>query len=335
MSEITIPFKKVKAAQLPPLTREKLKLDFKQMEPIIPHQPFLAVFTGLSGMGKTYATAALLKMMCDYDMLHEMYIITPTLETNRDLFENVPCYDEDNVYEGDDGTGDLIKALADMKARRRYLDRYRFLYDQYMAGTLNESGENELWEFAMDNNGVLWTPPKHKEGFALVIDDMQGMNAYSNNRADNPYTKIAIKFRHLAGGFSLFFLNQSFKNSSASAIRNNSTVRAYWASLGARDVHEHSGKTMPLRVFSQMYHHATSEPHGFLFVDVNNIKMPFRRGFDEFYMIPSLEEMVRNPKVVHFSKLGKQSKRKQLEDDVREELMEDEDTKKKKKKKRR
>lgn len=123
----------------------------------------------------------------------------------------------------------------------------------------------------------------------LFLDDLSHTELYSRSRT-NPLNNLTLRHRHLGGegyGISIIFAVQTFNTGVSKALRENTQQFLLFASRDVNvveDMYEGVGGDCTSEEFEKLYHHATSEPHGFLLVDNNTDDKDriFRMGWDTF-----------------------------------------------------
>lgn len=268
------------------------------------HQNCLVI--GKRGSGKSVSAVNLIEMM-KYD---RVFIISPTMASNKDLMERLNV-DEADVFEDPDDIEclDIIREAIEQEADDldKYLDdmkKYNLLMRLMNRKSPIDIPEELLVDFFNPQSGN-FEKPTHKWGgkkpmCGLLIDDCVGSRLFS--KGIQRLNKLTILHRHLGGlknvegaiGLSLFFLVQSYvvaHGGISKCIRNNATTIILFKTKNSRElnqiVEECSGEIEP-EVFMEMYNYALQCKHDFLFIDLHKKDehaSSFRRNFNEF-LIP-------------------------------------------------
>jgi hypothetical protein len=271
---------------------------------------FNLVVSGKRGSGKSVAIINLLKQLQDAGCLDRLFIISPTIYSNKHILDMVK-YDPDDVYE--EPSKDALESVIDAVEQEaldyeEYIEKLK-VYKQYMQfmktgrGKFDDSELFDLW----DPESQMITKPVHKwDGkkpvMVLFCDDCQGSPIYN---VRSKLSNYVIRHRHLgqlrksygALGLSMIFAVQSYKSAGGGlprALRGQATQLIIFKS---KDIHElddiadECGGEVSKEVFMKVYEAATDEPHSFLFIDLHkkdNHPSMFRKKFSTF-LIP--EEM--------------------------------------------
>lgn len=129
-------------------------------------------FVGPRGSGKTYNGTVYIKWMVDHGYFTRVYIISPTMESNGFIYENVPIRPGD-VYSDPKGGWEAIqdivrKVLADVKL---YLDmkKYKKAYD-YMKEVTWMGLTKEKKDFLLEQQDKIQS---FYEDFLLAMEEVQ------------------------------------------------------------------------------------------------------------------------------------------------------------------
>ena len=279
--------------------------------PGLPKMHFNLVSCARRGSGKTVSIVNLLKKLQDAKVLDRIFIISPTIKSNKKILEMIKV-DEDDIYDeptaasldaviekGNEEATDYDEYIEQMKIYKKYLR-----YMKTGRGTLRDEDIFDLY----DGETQTIQPPKHKWNgkkpvMALFIDDAQGSPLFSVKSKIHNYT---IKHRHLfelkgggALGLSLIFAVQSFKsnaNGIPRSVRGNCTHIMLHRTKDINELNdiadEFSGE-VSRETFMKIYDYATSIDYGFLWIDLHKKKedlSPYRRCFDEYIIIDEEKE---------------------------------------------
>ena len=130
----------------------------------------------------------------------------------------------------------------------------------------------------------------------LILDDCQGSNVYTVSRT-GMLNHLAIKHWHVP--VTVCFLVQSWVGVPRT-MRLNATQYIIFKTSDRTQldqIYSAFANTIPRNTFYQLFEEATSEPHGFLYIDVVPKKpfMQFRQGFNDF-LVPESDGEIRNVK---------------------------------------
>lgn len=257
------------------------------------------------GLGKSTCCVNLIEKM-KYDRL---FIISPTMKSNKDLMARLNI-DEEDVYEDPDDVSclDLIKQAVEQEAEDldKYIEdlkKYNQLMKNLNSNKPIEMSDELLYTFFNPDTGN-FEKPKHrwngrKPLCGLLVDDCLGSRLFS--KGIQRLNKMTILHRHIGGlknmdgaiGLSLYFLVQSYVcqyGGISRCIRNNATSIILFKTKNEKElqqvVDECSGEIEP-SIFLKFYEYAIQEPHDFLFIDLHKKKehpSGFRRNFNEYLL---------------------------------------------------
>jgi len=248
----------------------------------------LAAFIAPRGSGKTNACAALAKEYIDHGVFNEIFIISPTYESNDALFIlQVP---RDHVYENATQGQYAIMAIEHriVKAGKEWRDfeAYKACYKRWLRHehTLKD-------EMILQQNEYREPPKMKKPCFLVIIDDMSCTDLYSTSN-DNPLNNFVLRHRHHGQlGVSLFFLVQNFKHGIANFLRQNVQIFFLWPVNDAHlieGIYQEFANICTFSQFLQIFAQATEDPHSFLTIEPfqEDPDKRFRKNFDTFLTIP-------------------------------------------------
>jgi hypothetical protein len=129
----------------------------------------------------------------------------------------------------------------------------------------------------------------------LILDDCQGSNVYTVARA-GMLNHLSIKHRHVP--VTICFLVQSWVGVPRT-IRLNATQYLIFKTsdvMQLDQIYSAFANTVSRECFDSVYHEATKDDHGFLYIDVVPKKpwMQFCKGFNDFRVVNGGE--IRNVK---------------------------------------
>ena len=253
----------------------------------------LLCVVGKRGSGKTVFIVNFLRMMKEQGCLDKLILITPTYESNKANFKDLPV-DEENIINPDDPTAvQQIRNIVD--AERDLLDEYYEKMDRWnelMKQIKSRRPIDELDEDLLEEFGEDMTKPKHyldgrKPVIACFVDDALGTKIYGNKSG---LSNLVILHRHLgvskalgsALGITMIFATQSYKSNVygiSPTIRNNCTSIAIFKTKSDKElqgIQEEIAGFCTKEEFMSVYEKAMHEcgcgcksDHNILFVDTS------------------------------------------------------------------
>lgn len=244
------------------------------------------VVSGKRGSGKSVAVMNLLKKLQEAKNLDRVFIISPTIYSNKHILDLIK-YDAEDVYEEPtkESLEKVIEAVeAEATDYEEYIEQMK-LYKKYLRyiktgrGTLKDEDVLDLY----DNETQSIQPPEHKWGgrkptMLLLMDDCQGSPIYN---VKSKLSNYVIRHRHLgqlkksygALGLSMVFCVQSYKSAGGGlprALRGQATAMMIFKSKDTHeldDIADECGGEVDNETFLKVYEAAIDEPHSFLFID--------------------------------------------------------------------
>ena len=266
--------------------------------PDLPKLHQMSLFTSKRGSGKSVAISNLVRMF-GFDRI---FIVSPTIHSNKVMWNGLPISLGDSFDDPDEG-GIIQEIIDQIDAERDDLVRYREELKQWNKRQRDNTPScvyNEIYgksfPFSEDTKPVhRWNGRIPRLG--LIIDDCQSTKLFSNRKFLNAVTR----HRHLgqlpeggALGISMFVAIQNYKANNGGCprvLRNNCTTLAIFKMKDLKEldaIYEEVAGEVDKETFENVYAEATSEPYGFLFIDLHkkdNHPSMFRRKFNEF-LIP-------------------------------------------------
>jgi hypothetical protein len=265
----------------------------------------LTIASGKRGGGKSVAIANLVKKCKDKGYYDKVYLITPTYNSNKTIWDIADIQEED-VYEPDmNAIKNLIKLVEGEKQEwEDFLERKK-LYAKYKKDIENKPihqmrGE-DLVEYLdagfFDNAKQEWKyaverPPR----LCCIIDDCLGTDLMARRNAG--LVNLAIRHRHIADGLgiSLFMLVQSYVclGGVPRPIRENATSLLLFKindENQIKKVKEECDLPITDDEWDAMVKYAHSKEFNFLFIDFSPKceTKRFRSGMDEYIVVDSLK----------------------------------------------
>jgi hypothetical protein len=267
--------------------------------PDVPKQHSLTIFSARRGGGKSVACTAYVKKLLDVGAMQRVMIITPTWNSNKEIWKPLGIKEEDVIEPTKTALKDVVERVeAEKKEYEEYLvkkKRYREFQRVLKSTTCLEAIPMAMMVEALDG-GYFEGPPKwkhvddsHPTFCMLIIDDCMSLPILSHPSAG--LVNTCIKHRHIADGLglSICMLVQSYcaVGGVPRPIRENCTLLCLFKLKDQnqwKKIHEEIGSDVELQKFDQMFEYATSKPFGFLCIDFNP-KSPesvFRCCFNEY-----------------------------------------------------
>lgn len=251
----------------------------------------LQVVVSARGGGKTVWITNQLRMMKDMGCLDKLILVTPTYESNRALFDNLPVHHE-IIDPNDPEAVHKIKEIVEHE--RDLLDEYwdgMERYNELMKQIKSRRPIEQIDEDLLSYFGDELEKPKHwlngrKAVIACFIDDALGTRIYGSKSGLN---NLVILHRHLgvskhmgALGITMFFATQSYKSNVygiSPTIRNNCTSIAIGRTKNMKELEgiaDEVGSFCTREEFMDVYEQAMAEcgcgcvsRHNILFIDTN------------------------------------------------------------------
>lgn len=273
----------------------------------LPPLPGLFGYFGVRGSGKTTAAQSMLRKYQSAGLMHRLFVISPTYESNQFLFDGL-IEPEDAFEAANQSSLDEVIRRVDGEAHEWRLHcahkiiwrEFKRQEKEYVLGKRREIDKELLGEIIQAGLADLEEFPKYKYGDCqhpcmwLLLDDIQSSSLM------NPSTKIQgnlanllIKHRHISGrfGINVIMCFQNWKTQTGSlsrALRANLTAVALF---GYRDkkicdaIYEEVAQEIDEEAFHKAYDYATEgEKYNHLFVEFG-ARIRFRKNFDEILIV--------------------------------------------------
>lgn len=253
----------------------------------LPELPSLTCLFAHRGGGKTTFITRLVKSYGK--VLTHVYVISPTLKSQRHLFEDYLEIPKERLFQVDtipDIRAAMMHILAEVEGEyRRHKDtkKYKEAYDKLLRGKRLTMDEALL----LESRDAMPPDPIHPRPVAyLVADDLQSMG---NILRSSWWESLCVRHRHVAdgAGLSIAHLNQSLRSMSR-AVRQNASFIGLWGTHDksalddlAKECAAHASKEK----FLEMFELATKEPHDFLGIDLSGKPKGqiFSRNLETFF----------------------------------------------------
>jgi hypothetical protein len=267
-----------------------------------PKMHLLAAVVARRGGGKGVITAALIERL---QVVDRLICVSPSASSNKVLLDRFSkILDPNDIFHNVNDEQVHDKVIAKIEQERDDWEEYlakKKMYDQAMAKIRSTTplfsiSDEHLLQF---HEG----PPKYKYGdhpacILVWYDDVVGAGCMTG-RGARRLANFALMHRHTgqlkaggALGCSLLFNIQSYKTHSSlpKSVRNNLTLLLLGKVTSAKDlqaIFEELAGEVDETTFFSIYRQATSEPFGFLFLDMHPKKehpSPDRKGLDTFLL---------------------------------------------------
>jgi len=284
--EIKLPKKSAFAIETPPN-------QFKM------HQ--LSAVVASRGSGKSVIVSSLLQGLKNQGCMDRVFIISPTIASNRPIFDPLGIDEEDEYH---NPTGDSVAdVIRKVNEEQDNWEEYEFKMKIYK--TLQKLLSNkkvqlndippEYLEMAMQG-GYLDRPPECKYGhrpvLGLIIDDCQGTPLYVQS-AKNPLINLLLRHRHVGRGLgiSVWLMAQSYNSPSGipRSVRQNLTTLFLGRQKNedvVKQIAEELGGSINKEDFVKIFNkcHENDNPHDFLVIDFHpkDKEKMFRKNLNEY-----------------------------------------------------
>jgi hypothetical protein len=270
----------------------------------LPKMHFVMLAIGKRGSGKTVAIVNYLKYLQDSGCLDRLFIISPSVYSNKHILDLVK-FEEEDVYEEPTkkAIDDIIEKInIEAQEYEIYHEKLK-AYKKFMKHKDNgkfKLTDHEILSIFGDEN---FEKPKHKYNgkkpvMVALLDDCQNSEIY---RPRSNLSSLVIKHRHLgqlkesggALGLSFIFAVQSYTSLGGGlprAIRQQATLIFLFRTKDSKELAqisaECSGEISP-EMFLKVYEIATAETHNFLLIDFHpkEKQYEFRQNFNTLLVV--------------------------------------------------
>jgi len=260
----------------------------------------VAIFSGKRGAGKSVALANLLKVAMDRSYFDRIFIITPTYNSNKVIWDICYIKEEDVFLPEKDSIKNIIECIqADKDEWEEYLHKtemYKnYIRDKHRSYT---SIDDEDLLYYYDNDFINGKKPEwkyHKSGVkdhpprcSIILDDCLSLPVMA--RPSSGLVNLCISSRHICQGLgtSVFMLVQSYKCQGGvpRVIREQVTLLCLFKLCDMNQIdaiEKEIGTDITVDKFRNFLKYSTSSPHGFLSVNFAPKKgqSMFMRNFEE------------------------------------------------------
>jgi len=260
----------------------------------------LCCISAQRGCGKGVILSSLLQGLKKQNCLDRIFIMSPTIDSNRPIFEPLNINEEDEYHSADpENIQDIIKKCEDEMDEWEDYQEALLMHKLLSNPKINVNDiDPELLVKAMEL-GYLDKPVSkygHKPVLGLIIDDFQGSNLYNAN-SKNPFINLCLRHRHVAKGLglSIFMCVQTYGGAGGvpRIIRQNITSLLLGHQKNTEVIEQIAneiGGQIEKEKFMEVYNTAThnddpeTQNHNFLLIDFNP-KSPdkmFRRNLNTY-----------------------------------------------------
>ena len=281
------------------ITPPKKKAFAIETPPDVPKQHSLSVFSARRGGGKSVACTAYVKKLMDHNCMQRVMIITPTWNSNKEIFAPLNIDPEDVLEPSKTALATVIERVeAEKKEHEQYLFKKR-RYNEFkkaMRSAVSVEAMPAMMLMEAMDLGFFEGPPKWKHAddshptyCMLIIDDCLSLPIMMN--PSSGLLSLCVKHRRVADGLglSIAMLVQTYCaiGGLPRPIRENCTLLCLGKLKDLNQkakIHEEIGSDVDLDKFDQMFQYATSKPFGFLCIDFNppSPDKTFRCCFNEY-----------------------------------------------------
>jgi len=274
-----IPFKKD-----PPAPQPKDKL--------LPFNYFTCLAVGMTGSGKSYSVAKLLKYYADEGLWldgkrveQRIIFFAPTFDTNP-IYKGLQNIDYDNDVHLKYSDTLLQEVLDDLKTIKEETEKYQAflqIYKKFLkVKKMTELSAKEIatlniYDFDIAN----YPEPRYKTICVnhLIFDDLVGTSAYRAT-GTSLLTNLAIRCRHYYA--NCYFLAQTL-NSIPKNIRLQQRLQLiyrYNSKNIIQDLYDSVSGVMTEETFKEIYFSVTEEKYHFLCIDNTKQNIEIKENFD-------------------------------------------------------
>jgi hypothetical protein len=259
----------------------------------------VAVISGKRGAGKTLALVNLLRKARDRNYFDRIFVITPTYNSNKTLWDIAYINEEDAFMPEKDSIKNILKLVQadkdEWEAHLYKLEMYKKYHkDKHKSHySIDDEdmlfyAENEFFEkkpeWKYHKDGVADHPPR----ISIILDDCLSLPVMS--RPSSGLVNLCISSRHVCDGLgvSVFLLVQSYKCQGGvpRVIREQTLLLCLFKMCDMNQVdaiEKEIGSDVGIERFREFLEYATREPHGFLTINFAPKKghSMFMRNFEE------------------------------------------------------
>lgn len=242
---------------------------------------------GSKGSGKTHLLFSFIKKYSDLGATNRVFALTPTYESNRDLFDWIRsvCSPEDIYVNMDEFPQALDEIMVKISDQKKQADAYQKRLDVFRKD--RQGAPLSLQEEHMLENPSLF--PKVDVPYpSIIIDDCVGSKFMTCKKL----ISLCIKHRHtpsgLGHGTNLFFAVQGLRTFPRIIRQNISQWCIFTKPLDKsqiRNIWEELSGIVDLKTFEDILTLATEDKYSYLLIQHGRDKNEtFKLGFDGPYL---------------------------------------------------
>lgn len=261
----------------------------------------LSAIVASRGSGKSVIASSLLQGLKNQGCMDRVFIISPTIASNRPIFDPLGIAEEDEYHiPCAEAVADVIRKVNEEQDEWEEYETQMKVYKILQKLLSNQKVRLddiplEYLEMALQG-GYLNRPPQSKYGhrpvLGLIIDDAQGTPLYVQS-AKNPLINLLLRHRHVGRGLgiSVWLLAQSYNSPSGipRSVRQNLTSLFLGRQKNedvVKQIAEELGGSINKEDFVKIFNkaHENDNPHDFLVIDFHP-KEPhkqFRKNLNEY-----------------------------------------------------
>lgn len=273
------------------------------------HDDFMKLHTLLCciskrGGGKSVSIANLLRKARDRGYFDKIFLITPTYNSNKQIWDICYINPETDLIEPDEQS--IKKVIEYVENDKKEWDAYEEkmkLYKQFQKDRHKNAYKipDEIFDKYIQHDFFDMLPkwkyeddehykfPVHSPRIALILDDCLSISVMS--KPSTGLQNLCIRHRHIGCiGLSVFMLVQSYKcqGGVSRVIRENTTHLMLFKNKDENQIEailEEIGTDVDKDYFLECYRDATKEDYGFLFIHFNPVfKGKFlMKNFETYY----------------------------------------------------
>lgn len=267
----------------------------KEDDPVL---PALFVFQGMRGSGKTYSCVQMCRHFEKRGYIQRTFLLCPTAgesDQKDTVYSNLKTLKDDDVCTD---IRTFEKALDHVQLRvKKDWEAYEHYKEHLSAYKKWTEGKKLTMEEQMILENQYFLPPFKEvkpKRHMLILDDCQGTDVYTTSRA-GALNHLAIKHRHIP--ITICFLCQNWVGCPR-ALRLNATQYCIFRTgdkTQLDQIYSCFANNVTRKEFDMVYDEATSQKHGFLYIDVVPKKphMRFRSGFNTYLVIDKDQKEIR------------------------------------------
>jgi hypothetical protein len=263
----------------------------------------LSAVVASRGSGKSVIVSSLLQGLKNQGCMDRVFIISPTIASNRPIFDPLGISEEDEYHQPNgESVADVIRKVNEEQDEWEEYEKNLKMYKILQKLLSNQKVRlddipQEYLEMALQG-GYLDRPPTSKYGhrpvLGLIIDDCQGTPLYVQS-AKNPLINLLLRHRHVGRGLglSVWLMAQSYNSPSGipRSVRQNLTTLFLGRQKNedvVKQIAEELGGSINKEGFMKIFNkcHENDNPHDFLVIDFHpkDPSKQFRKNLNEYIL---------------------------------------------------